>query len=265
MSYTLKIIAVALAIVLCVSTLLVHAQSARPAFEVASIKPAQTRGFMNISPSGQVSVSGMTVKGLLTFAYKLRDDQVLGGPAWIATEVWAIQAKAPDGRDMQDAEVIRQMLQSLLQDRFQLKVHNESRDFSVYLLSVGKNGPKVSPYQEQSAPPRSPPGPPLRGLLRRNGDDIAATGVRMSSLASFLGQFIGRPVLDQTGLEGEYDFKLHWLPAPPTQVGGPDAVAGDPAGPSIFTAIQDIGLKLDAVKAPMEVLVIDSVSKPSEN
>jgi len=146
-----------------------------------------------------------------------------------------------------------------------LKAHDESRDFSVYLLSVGKNGPKVSPYQEQPAPPKPTPGPPLRGLLRRTGDDITATGVRMPSLASFLGQFIGRPVLDRTSLEGEYDFKLHWLPGPPTQVGGPDAAAGDPAGSSIFTAIQDIGLKLDAAKAPMDVLVIDSVSKPSED
>jgi len=115
MSYTKRIVSAVITIA-CIA--IAYAQSPHLKFEVASVKPAQARGFMNTSPGGQVSISGMTVKGLLTYAYKLRDDQVLGGPAWIATELWAIQAKAPDGTDMKDAEVIRQMLQSLLEGAF---------------------------------------------------------------------------------------------------------------------------------------------------
>jgi uncharacterized protein (TIGR03435 family) len=141
------------------------------------------------------------------------------------------------------------MVQSLLDERFQLKVRHETREMPVYILSVGKDGSKL----------RSPAGE--TGSMRTNGSNgktnVVATGAPVAALAQMLGQQLRRPVIDKTNLTGLFDFELNWFNAnAPT----------DEVGPSVFTALQEqVGLKLESAKAPVEVLVIESVQKPSEN
>jgi uncharacterized protein (TIGR03435 family) len=155
------------------------------------------------------------------------------------------------------------MLQSLLEDRFKLKAHRESKEFSVYFLKVTKNRPKLTPVDEPPTPPRIVPGAPLPGSIRQTANEMIATAVPMSFLASTIGQFAGRPVLDDTGLGGKFDFILHWLSPPP--IGGQQAAVDDQGRAALFNAVQDLGLKLESSKAQLEVLVIDSVQRPSEN
>lgn len=203
---------------------------------------------------------------------------MLGGPTWITKDLWDIEAKAAEGSvpprsssDNTKPDTIALMVQSLLEDRFQLRLHGETRDFPVYLLTVGKGGPKLNLSKDQTdvnvAPVQNVPLDQPRGMMRRTPDGVTANTVRLSLLANFLSQQLGRPILDKTGLEGLFDFKLHWTPPPilaPGIPAGPDT-ASDPSGVSIFTAIQELGLKLEAAKAPLEVLVIESVQRPTEN
>ena len=160
------------------------------------------------------------------------------------------------------------MLQSLLEDRFQLKAHSELRALPVYLLTTAKGGPKLTLSDDQtdlSVTQQSIPIEQRRGIMRRTEDGWTANAVRLGALTSFLSQQLGRPVLDKTGLNGLFDFKMHWNQQL-TRTPGPDLPsASDPSDPSIFTAVEELGLKVESAKAPLEVLVIDSVQKPSEN
>lgn len=257
-------------------------QAAAPlTFEVASIKPAATdaRGTMiRMMPGGGLTVTNATLRLLLTLAYDVRDFQVSGGPGWVGSERYDINAKAErspssdpvpeDPRKMTDEqrktnqEQMRQRLQALLAERFQLAIHRETKEAPVYALVVAKNGPKLQESKEGG--PRLMMG---RGQL--NGQ-----GALMEMLATVLSNQLGRPVLDKTGLQGKYDFKLEFTPDPGQAAGpfgglapGPDAPPPpDPNGPSIFAAIQEqLGLRLDSQKGPVEMIVIDRVEKASEN
>jgi bla regulator protein blaR1 len=158
-------------------------------------------------------------------------------------------------------ELDRLRLQSLLADRFNLKLRKESRQMPIYAMVVAKNGPKVQ--QAPEAEGRS-------GFLSGRGE-VSATRVGMEAFAQFLGEQAGRPVLDMTGLKGNYTFSLKWSPDTNLAVGTPDATNNPPpppdsSGPTLFTAIQDqLGLKLDPQKSPAEVLVVEVAEKPSEN
>jgi uncharacterized protein (TIGR03435 family) len=260
----------------------------KPSFEVATVKPAhEGRSFLNAPPSnGYFSAIGC-LKWFVSYAYRLRDDQVLGGPAWVKADLWEIQAKAAESTvpqpsplaDNTKPDAIALMLQSLLEERFQMKLHRETQDFRLYILAVGKGGPELKLSEDQIDPRVAPlqniPLDQPRGMIRRTGDDLTARSVRMSTLANFLSQWLGVPVLDKTGLDGLFDFKLHWTPPPfaGTPPGFPCSAgrevsppsASEASASSIFTAIEELGLKLEAVKAPLEVLVIDSVQKPHGN
>jgi uncharacterized protein (TIGR03435 family) len=261
----------------------------KPSFEVATVKPANGgRSFLNVPPgSGYFEASGFPLKWFVCHAYRLRYDQVLGEPAWVNTDLWEIHAKAADGTvpqpsptaDNTKPDAIALMLQSLLEERFQLQLHRDTREFPVYILAVANGGSKLKLSEDQGgsndAPPQNISPDQPRGMIRRTGDDMTARGVRMSFLATFLSQWLGRPVLDKTGLDGLFDFSLHWTPprfaGTPPGFPGPDGrevsppPAIDPSGVSIFTAIQELGLKLEPAKEPLEVLVIDSVQKPHGN
>jgi uncharacterized protein (TIGR03435 family) len=142
------------------------------------------------------------------------------------------------------------MLQQLLADRFALRLHRETKEITIYSLIVGKNGPKLK--EGGSAGPY---------LSRPSPGRLAGQRASMSSLASALAGNLGRPVIDNTGLKGGYDFSLEW-----TADAAPDAVPADTSGPSLFTALQDqLGLRLESKKAPIEVLIIDRAEKPSPN
>jgi uncharacterized protein (TIGR03435 family) len=266
-------------------------------FEVASIKPDHSgdrRFFVSWQP-GRFNATGMTLKFLITMAYDVKDFQVSGGPSWVNTERYDIDAKEPDSiaqeLDKLPREQWRQladsMLQSLLADRFQLKLTHGTKDLPAYALVVGKSGPKLQaakPVDTQAVAPSGPGGHPHGPMMRMGRGEVTGQGVGLSFLASMLSQQLGRTVLDKTRLKGNYDFTLKWTPEqgegmmmggpvggpPPGGPGGGPPSNGEPApdasGPSIFTALQEqLGLKLEAIKAPAEVLVIGHVERPSEN
>jgi len=235
-------------------------------FEVASIKPSPVParlvpGF-NVTAT-ELRTPNISVAGLITFAFELHLKQISGLPGWAETEGYQIIARLPQGGDPSDAQ-LRTMLQNLLKARFGLAFHTEKRELSVYAIGIGKNGPagiKMVPNSTSG--------------LRMGSEGVARVrfqGATMEALAAQLQlRVLDRPVVDQTGLTGRYDFTLNWRPdefqfsnLPPAQRAA--AVANNDALPDLFTAFQEqLGLKLEATKAPATVLVIDKLSKPSEN
>jgi uncharacterized protein (TIGR03435 family) len=171
------------------------------------------------------------------------------------------------------------MIQSLLADRFKLKLIHETKELPAYALVVAKNGPKLHEAKPDDTYPNGIKGPDGQGhpqMMRMGPGELTGQGLSMASLVHLLSQQLGRNVLDHTGLKDKYDFTLKWAPEPGEGMmlrgpegGNPGAESAPPAessGPSIFTAIQEqMGLKLESTKAPAEVLVIDHVERPSEN
>jgi bla regulator protein BlaR1 len=239
----------------------------RLAFEVASIKPDP---LPNISiakpPGGGLVARGIFTKFLIALAYDVKEFQILDGPSWITREQYSIDAKPGDNpkgpilsvyltRRQKEDDEWRLRIQSLLADRFQLRIHKETREEQVYSLVVAKNGPKFreSKFNESDAEKGRLPG------LKMHPYELIGTSVDMRLLAEELSRRLNRNVVDKTGLNGEYDFDLRWAP---------DAADGDsvPDGPSIFTAVQEqLGLKLESGKAPVDAIVIDHIEKPSPN
>jgi uncharacterized protein (TIGR03435 family) len=235
------------------TTALARAQSA--SFEVASIKPFQglpLNVYMNTSGS-RVTISGYGLPGLLMTAYQVEPWQIAGGPVWMETDRFNIIANAP-GEGIPTEDQMREMLQTLLADRFQVKVHREKKESPVYALVVGKSGHKL----KQSA------GEGFSYTVggRARTLEMTFSKATMEQLALQLSSSggMGRVVLDKTALTGTYDFKLNWIPGDDT------ALTPDSDAASIFTAIQEqLGLRLEPQKAPVEILVIDHAEKPSAN
>jgi uncharacterized protein (TIGR03435 family) len=237
-----------------------QAPADRPAFEVASIK-VDNSGSRNSGTStrdgGLFIGTNVSVKQLITQSYRLQDFQVIGGPDWINTAAFDIQARAAEGavpketgpRDYSKPDTMALMVQSLLEERFQLKVRHETREMPVYILSVGKDGSKLKAPAGQT------------GSMRANSSNgkmsVVGSGAPVTALATFIGQQLRRAVVDKTNLTDLFDFELNWISS---------NAPADEVGPSVFTALQEqLGLKLESSKAPVEVLVIESVEKPSEN
>lgn len=251
----------------------IHAQSpsaqsqppAKPTFEVASIKPsnsADDRVSFRITPGGRVAINNGSAKMLIMMAYNLKPHQLEGGPNWLDSEKYDITAKA-EGPDNPDQ--LKVMMQSLLADRFKLTFHRETREMPVYALVPGKNGPKLHTAEVSDGKGRR---------FRIGRGQIELLGADMAGLADALSNVVGRAVLDRTSIAGNYDFKLEWTPDEsenPILKGPPNgregaAPAPDAAGPSVFTAIQEqLGLKLETQKGPVEVMVIDHIERASEN
>ena len=214
------------------------------------------------------TATGVTLQGLIREAYEVEDNQISGAPAWLDSERYDIEAKADKSvaDELQklsfDQRLVeyRRMLQALLGDRFQLTLHRETKELPVYALVIAKKGPKL---QETHPGDNDPTGMTFGwGLLKGEGVPIALLVRHLSR------QQLDRPVVDKTGLTGKYDFTLKWIPddrRTPT-VGQQGTDDTPPPGPSIFTAIQEqLGLRLEPQKGPVEVLVIDHVERPSEN
>lgn len=232
----------------------------RPEFEVATVKPAkqdQTGGGIRPLPGGQSYIAqNVPVRLIIMLMFHLTDTQVAGGPSWIGSDRWDIEAKAEHPASVDELHV---MFQNLLIDRFNLKFHTEKKEMPVYSLVVDKPGSKMKPNNSPE-----PYEIPIRGAGRGK---IAAQRCSMSYFTWVLAQQAGRPVLDKTGLPGFYDFTFEWMPQPVTLPGtdGADASAGG-EGPSLFTALREqLGLRLDAGKGPVEVMVIDQIGKPTAN
>jgi uncharacterized protein (TIGR03435 family) len=273
------------AVVIFTIAALAQTEAPPPVFEVASIKVADpsARGvYVRSSPGGRFNVNNMTLKELIVFAWRVQPFQVAGGPAWLDSAHFDVSAKA-EKTFKPDELVIA--VQSLLADRFQLAIHKETKDLPIYALVLsrkdGKLGPQLieqkegacTPYDPQKPPPPPEPGKPpeLRcGGMRMSPREIYASSIPISQLVPSLARFLGRTVVDKTGLTGKYDVTLHWTPddmqlaqLPPD---APRPAASDTSGPSMFTALQEqLGLKLESQKGPVEMIVIDRAEKPSEN
>jgi uncharacterized protein (TIGR03435 family) len=230
--------------------------SARPEFEVASIRPSPRSGSYAVAIGRTVvpdrlTMLGKTPKDLIMWAYGLKAYQI-SGPSWIAEEWYDVNAKAAEPAS---EERMRAMLQSLLAQRFSLVSHVDTRSLPIYLMAVAKNGPKIKPVESEDTPKYFP---------QRRG--LRAVHITMQMLAERLSDKLDRPVTDTTGLRGAYDIKLEWAPDETVSTSpDPAAVAVD-LGPAIFTAIQEqLGLKLEPAKGPVEMFVIDRIERPSQN
>jgi uncharacterized protein (TIGR03435 family) len=214
---------------------------------VKPCKPGDLRGpTFQFNPGGGLQITNATLKAMLETAYDVRDFQIAGGPAWFDSQRYDIAAKSasPDS-----VSATRQKLQTLLAERFQLKVHHETKDLPVYILALGKNGPKLKTSADEN---------PKTGI-RTSCGQMVGTAASMHNLTVMLARQLGRPVLDTTGLTGKYDFDFDWTPDT-----GPCPTVTD--GPSLFTALQEkLGLKLEATKRPTEVIVVDHAEKADEN
>jgi uncharacterized protein (TIGR03435 family) len=256
------------------------ALAATPAFEVASIKPsapgptARTAG----SPSpGTFAVAGLQLRFLISLAYGVQPNQVLGGPNWIDSQAYDVVAKP--GGTVSEGQ-LSLILQALLGDRFKLKIHRETREVPVYALTVAKGGDKLHHVAEGSCAPRGrfltpPPFEPNQkppcgtGGFRRGAIAVGQiSAVSLDEFSKTLSTRLDRFVIDKTGLTGLFDIHVEFAPdeATPGLLPGGGASPTDADGPSIFTAFQEqLGLKLEPTKGPAEFLVIDSAEKLSEN
>jgi uncharacterized protein (TIGR03435 family) len=264
------------------------AQSARPQFEVASVKPSAPgqQGLIEMQPNGRFVAYAATVRNLLTTAYRMRNFQVVGGPGWIDADRYDIEARAEEGSippptgfpDPNAPGPIEIRIQSLLENRFQLQVHRETRELPVYELLVAKGGSKMKLSDDQTVQlraPGDPPPPPQRagslprGSMRAGRGNMETNALPFTNFVSALSGITGRKIVDKTGLTGFYDIKLQWTPDPvPADAAAPrpEVPPVDSNGPSLFTALEEqLGLKLESSKGPVDVLVIDSVSRPTEN
>jgi uncharacterized protein (TIGR03435 family) len=248
-----------------------------PAFEVASIKPDKSGTPMimfRLTPDG-LNVTNSPLKMLIQQAYGVEENQVIGLPNGLTSERYDVEAKvdSSDVAKLHDLDPHRRMrmLQPVLAERFQLKAHRETRDLPVYELILAKGGPKFHEAKPGDTYPngiKGPDGHSGPGLVWIQDGQLTCQAVAMLELTRILSQRLGHNVLDKTGLTGKYDLAMQW--PPPEDRPGPMFDAGENAaessGPSIFTVIQEqLGLKLESHKAPVEVLVIDHVEAPSAN
>jgi len=232
-----------------------------PAFEEASIKPAKPGASgapFQLTAAGGFMATRITVSTLVQMSYGKKSFLIHGLPAWAENEEWAIIATATPSTPPVNPSVIdddfRTRLKGLLASRFQMKSHTERRELPVYVLVVAKGGPRFP----------QPDGKPFR-LLRTGGGAIVHQGAaKISMLVSLLANDFDRPVLDETGLTGAYNLNLKWTPD--LKPGAPTSATTDPAGPSLFTALEEqLGLKLQAARRPIESLMIDHIDRPTEN
>jgi bla regulator protein blaR1 len=245
-------------------------QPAKPQFEVASIKPADPsqRGMrIQLAPGGRYTAAGVTVRFLIQQAYGVRDFQISGAPGWVGLDRFEINAKADAetaaivDKDSSDSDLlIETMIQGLLEDRFHLKINRETKEMPVYALVLAKGGSKLKENTDGEGP-----------QIMRSRAKITLKRADLPMMAVLLSQILGRTVVDKTGLKGNYDVTLEWTPedaqSQGSREGGTEtAPPADPNGPTIFTALQEqLGLRLESTKGPVQILVIDHVEKPSEN
>ncbi len=240
---------------------------------------------------GRISADNMPLRRLIVVAYKAQDFQITDGPGWMNSDLWSIEATAKGGTR---GDRFPLMLQTLLEDRFKLKVHRETREGSVYELTVAESGSKLQPTKAGSCIPielwkptatPEPGQPPVCGMLHSTSSEaggeliegigipiVDRAGVPFQSLTGHLTIELGRTVINKTGLTGLFDFRLEWTPdasgrsAAAASSDPADLTTADAGGPSLFTAVQkQLGLKLKSAKGPVEVLIVDHAEKPTGN
>lgn len=254
-----------------------------PEFDVVSVKQDKSgTGMMRLmfKPDGY-SATNVSAKLLIQTAYGIREDLISGAPGWADTARFDFEAKVA-GVDVDylkklSPEQRRSMLQPALADRFKLKVHNETKQLPVFELVLAKSGSKLkeaTPGDTYANGIKGVDGKGRVGTMRMRPGEVAGQGVSIASLVNLLATQLHQTVIDKTGLTGTYDLNLTWTPdqdSGPMFKGGETSTqrtepAPDSAGPSIFTALQEqLGLKLQSTKGPVETIVVDHIEMPSEN
>ena len=256
-------------------------------FEVISIHPDDPDGHqmrVGMTPDGRFVANGMTIKRLVCMAYGIQDFQLVGAPAWISSERFAIQAKSesqveqelPKLSDDDKLLVGKQMVQAMLADRLSLKMRPESKEMSTLGMVVAKNGAKLheaKPGDDYPNGLKEGDSKGHAGMMRFNGHQLTAQGVKLDKLASFLSEQLHQIVQNKTGLEGLYDFTLEWsqetdrpMGAGQTSGEAGNAAADENSSPSVFTAIQEqLGLRLEPQKSAVPVYLVETIERPTEN
>jgi uncharacterized protein (TIGR03435 family) len=250
-----------------------------PAFEIASVKPHKAddqRVMMVAQPGGRFAAS-TALRLLIRTAYRLQDDQISGGPSWLTSDLFDIVAKAEDSASPSQ---IASMIQALLADRFKLVVHHETRELPMYALVLARRGGTLGSQLRRNDCVRAdtdlapdPTQPPPCGSIRTGFGRLNIRATNMGQILQFLSPSVDRVVVDRTGLAGNFDLDLQWTPNLPQGPSGgrppgePPLLNGqavDSNPPSIFTAVQEqLGLKFESTKGPVDVLVIDHVERPT--
>ena len=235
-------------------------------FEIASLKPStgqERGGGIRPAPGGQrYLATNCPIKLMIQVAYRVKADQIVGGPAWLETERYDMEGKAEKQSNGDEMHV---MLMNLLVDRLQLKFHHEKKEMAIYALLPGKGAPKLTPHEAANA------GDPWIDQTQEKflHLKLKATSAPMDYVAFRLSQLMDRPVVDMTNLHGGYDFELAYtreLPPGFPEGGKINGEDPDTSGPSIFEAVkQQLNLELKARKGPVDVIVIDHVEKPTGN
>lgn len=248
--------------------ILAAAMTAAPQISyVASVKPnvsAEARSFSEYFPGARFTATAITVRNLLRIAYRLQDYQLVGAPAWFSTKRYDITAKADDNPPPSPPPSQQSLLRALLADRFNFSAHNETRELPGFALVVSRSDRWLGPQLIQSdfdcaayaASAHALPDPTRTPACATRGSmgALSAKAITMTQLARALTPFVGRFTTDRTDLTGRFDVDLSWTPGQ------------EPEGLSIFTAIQEqLGLKLVAGKAPVDVLVVDRAAEPTGN
>jgi len=273
--------------VIFVAAALTAAQAPRPVFEVTSVKPNTSGTFLVMirTPPNRFSATNVTLRMLIRSAYtNIPDFRMIGGPSWMDVDRFDVDATTGQTSTPYTLEQSRRMMQSLLEDRFKLKSHVETRELPIYLLVLarrdGRLGDQIKPStgecKEITPPPGAPPPPPpppggapaggqrqcpsMMGMGAISGRQLS-----IDRLADTLAPYANRKIVNQTNLTGLFDLDLRWMPdlLPFVPAGAPPPPT-DPNAPPLMTALQEqLGLRLDASRGPVEVLVIDSVEKPA--
>jgi len=246
----------------------VMAQSTRPAFtefEVAAVKPAEANAvgrWIRMQTVHQFVAHNSTLLYLIAPAYDVSPHAISGGPAWVDADRFEITAKAP-GEVRPNWEEQMAMLRKLLADRFQLSFHKTPREMPAYVLTVAKSGSKLKEAKPSDAPAEGPP--PLVFVLAPDVVRMNARGVTLAEVVSVMQRAaLPHPVLDRTGLTGQYDFDLEF--APDETVFGGILKATDTSRPGLFAALQQqLGLRLESTRATVDTIVIDRAERPSGN
>lgn len=239
-------------------------QTTPPAFDVASIhphtpQPHEGNHIWSSANDGNFRTGNLTLKALIQYAFNMPQSRIVNAPDWTTSQFFDIDAKSDETLNQRlhdlpsdQAKPIKlAMIQALLADRFGLKTHREQRELPIYELVVAKGGAKLTPTKSD-------------GLTTNHGNSyFNGKGITMSLVAQELARDAGRVIIDKTNLPGRFDINLRWQPddAPPMRLNGEEV-----ALPSLFTAVQEqLGLRLEPSKGPVEVLVIDDVHQPSAN
>jgi uncharacterized protein (TIGR03435 family) len=235
-------------------------------FEVVSLKPTEGMpqgGGIRPAPGGQrYEATNCPIKLMIQVAYRVKADQIVGGPSWLDTDRFDMMGKA---EKQSNGDELHVMLMNMLVDRLQLKFHREKRDMAMYALTVDKGGAKLTPHEADNA------GDPWIDQTQETFLHIKlkATCAPLDYFAFRLSQLMDRPVVDLTNLKGGYDFNLEYtreLPQGFPEGGKINGAEPDTSGPTVYAAVkQQLGLELKAQKGPVEVIVIDHAEKPTAN